>query len=203
MTSDFKYAYSIGKFGVEVNKTDGVVKLLEGKNTNLRVMEKEDLPLFAEWNNDLAFGGEYDPLEQSSRTEVEKWYDSLLSGGKSFIIEKKDGSKIGQILCLPKGPHYTIGYRVIPNERNKGHCTEAVKIMIDYLFLSKEIVRIEAETNPENIASKRVLEKTGFTEEGLIRKSVFIRGEWRNGILYSILREDWKEPRMLTKTGAK
>lgn len=86
------------EFGVEVNRADGVVKLLEGKNTNLRVMEKEDLPLFAEWNNDSAFGGEYEPLEQSSRTEVEKWYDSLLSGGKSFIIEKKDGSKIGQIL---------------------------------------------------------------------------------------------------------
>lgn len=177
--------------------------MLEGKNTNLRVMEKEDLPLFAEWNNDPAFGGEYEPLEQSSRTEVEKWYDSLLSGGKSFIIEKKDGSKIGQILCLPKGLHYTIGYRVIPNERNKGHCTEAVKIMTDYLFLSKEIVRIEAETNPENIASKRVLEKAGFTKEGLIRKSVFIRGEWRDGILYSILREDWKEPRILAKTGTK
>ena len=177
--------------------------MLEGKNTNLRVMEQEDLPLFAEWNNDPVLAGECEPLEQSSRIEVEKWYDSLLSGGKSFIIEKKDGSKIGQILCLPKGPHYTIGYRVIPNERNKGHCTEAVKIMTDYLFLSKEIVRIEAETNPENVASKRVLEKAGYTKEGLIRKSVFIRGEWRDGILYSILREDWKEPRILTKTGAK
>ena len=203
LTSDFKYGYSIGKFGVEVNRTDGVIKLLEGKNTNLRVMEKEDLSLFAEWNNDPAFGGEFEPIEQGSRTEVEKWYDSLLSGGKSFIIEKKDGSKIGQILCLPKGLYYTIGYRVILNERNKGHCTEAVKIMTDYLFLSKEIVRIEAETNPENIASKRVLEKAGFTKEGLIRKSVFIRGEWRDGILYSILREDWKEPRILAKTGTK
>jgi RimJ/RimL family protein N-acetyltransferase len=75
--------------------------------------------------------------------------------------------------------------------------------MTDYLFLSKEIVRIEAETNPQNIASKRVLEKAGFTKEGLIRKSVFIRGEWRDGILYSILREDWKEPRILAKTGIK
>lgn len=49
----------------------------------------------------------------------------------------------------------------------------------------------------------RVLEKAGFTKEGLIRKSVFIRGEWRDGILYSILREDWKEPRILAKTGTK
>jgi RimJ/RimL family protein N-acetyltransferase len=163
-------------------------------------MEKEDLALFTEWNNDLAFGGEYEPLEQSSAAEVEKWYDSLLSGGKSFIIEKRDGTRIGQILSLPRGPHYSIGFRVVPDERNKGNCTEAVKIIVDYLFLSKEIVRIEAETNPENIASQKVLEKAGFTREGLVRKSVFIKGEWKDSFLFSILREEWKEPRILTKT---
>jgi ribosomal-protein-alanine N-acetyltransferase len=174
--------------------------LLEGKNTNLRIMEKEDLALFSEWNNDPAFAGEYEPLEQSSSAEIEKWHDSLLSGGKSFIIEKRDGTRIGQILCLPRGPHYSIGFRVVPDERNKGHCTEAVKIIVDYLFLTKEIVRIEAETNPENIASQKVLEKAGFTKEGLIRKSLFIKGEWKDSFLYSILREEWKEPRILTKT---
>lgn len=163
-------------------------------------MEKEDLALFTEWNNDPAFVGEYEPLEQSSTVEVEKWYDSLLSGGKSFIIEKKDGTRIGQILCLPRGVHYSIGFRVVPDERNKGHCTEAVKIIVDYLFLSKEIVRIEAETNPENIASQKALEKAGFTKEGLIRKSIFIKGEWKDSFLYSILREEWKQLGILTKT---
>jgi len=51
--------------------------LLEGKNVNLRVMEKEDLPLVAEWTNNPEFSGEYEPLEQVSLQEVEKWYGNL------------------------------------------------------------------------------------------------------------------------------
>jgi ribosomal-protein-alanine N-acetyltransferase len=173
--------------------------LLEGNLVNLRVLEKEDLLLLAEWNNDPEFGGECEPLEQSSYAEFEKWYNGLRPEEKWFIIEKKGGTKIGQLLCSPKGPHYSIGYRILPAERNKGYCTEAVKIIVDYLFLTQNIVRIESETSPKNTASSRVLEKAGFTNEGLIRKSVFIRGKWQDGVLYSILREEWNEPRMLTK----
>jgi RimJ/RimL family protein N-acetyltransferase len=72
--------------------------------------------------------------------------------------------------------------------------------MVDFLFLSKNTVRVQAKTNPRNVASQRVLEKAGFTREGVIRKDVFIRGQWQDGVLYSILREEWKEPRILGKT---
>lgn len=163
-------------------------------------MEKDDLPLVAEWANNPEFGGEFEPLEQVSLQEVEKWYDNLSPEEKWFIVEKMDGSKIGHIFHSPKGPHFLIGYRLLPKERNKGYCTEAVKIIVDYLFLSKAIVRIQAETNPGNLASQKVLEKAGFKKEGLIRKSIFARGEWRDGILFSILREEWKEPKILTNT---
>lgn len=46
--------------------------MLEGRNVNLRIMEKGDLPLFAEWLNKPEFMGEYNPLRQMSRTEAEK-----------------------------------------------------------------------------------------------------------------------------------
>jgi ribosomal-protein-alanine N-acetyltransferase len=176
--------------------------LLEGRLVNLRVMEKEDLPLVLKWVNDPEFGGEYEPLEQITMKELEKWYDNPRADEKWFIIEKKDRSKIGQIFYIPSGSHFEIGYRLVPQERNKGHCTEAVKIIVDYLFLAKNIVRIQAKTNPENVASQRVLEKAGFQREGLIRKDVFIRGVWRDGILCSILREEWKGPRILMKATA-
>ena len=166
---------------------------------NLRVVEKEDLPWVAECINNPEFYGEYEPLMQVSRTELEKKYDKLTPKEKWFIIEKKDGSKIGGISHFPVGELLEIGYTIIPSERNKGYCTEAVKIIVDYLFLSKDIVRIQAGTNPKNVASQRVLEKVGFKKEGLVRKSVFVRGKWEDGFLYSILREEWKESRILTK----
>jgi RimJ/RimL family protein N-acetyltransferase len=72
--------------------------------------------------------------------------------------------------------------------------------MVDYLFLSRDIVRIQATTNVENKMARRVLEKVGFKIEGTIRKLKFVRGVWTDSYLLSILREEWKEPKILTKT---
>jgi RimJ/RimL family protein N-acetyltransferase len=174
--------------------------LLEGKNVNLRIIEKEDLPLLADWSNNPKFLGEFIWFPQQSRTEWEKKYDNLTPDTKWFFIEKKDGTKIGTMFHFPRQSALEIGYILIPSERGKGFGTEAVKIVVDYLFLSKEIVRIQAVTDLRNFASQKILEKAGFKKEGTIRKSAFIKGEWKDGCLYSFLREEWKEPKILTRT---
>ena len=180
--------------------------MLEGKNVNLRVMEKEDLPLLVEWFNDPEVLGEYNPIIQTSRTEKEKAIeDRNPSEQKTFIIEKKDGLKIGfinhfNVVWNGIGKLLTIAYCLLPAERRKGYCTEAVKIIVDYLFLSKEIPCIQATTHVENVASQRVLEKAGFKKEGVMRQRFFIRGEWPDQVLLSILREEWKESKVPTIT---
>jgi len=176
-----------------------VTKLLEGKSVNLRIQEKEDLSLVAEWLNNLEFTGTYHPLRQTSRAELEKNYDNAPPENRWFFIEKKDGSKIGYVGHFLEGKLWEISYSLIPSEQGKGYCAEAVKIMVDYLFLSKDIVRIQAHTDTRNIASQRVIEKAGFSKEGTIRKFHFVKGEWRDMFLYSVLREEWKEPKILTK----
>jgi RimJ/RimL family protein N-acetyltransferase len=93
-----------------------------------------------------------------------------------------------------------IGYNVIPSERGKGYGTEAAQIIVDYLFLTQSIDRIQAITDVRNKASQTVLERAGFRIEGTIRKSAFVRGKLSNAYLYSILREEWKEPKILTKS---
>ena len=170
---------------------------------NLRITEKEDLPLFAEWFNKPEVFGEYNPLHQMSRTDAEKMLENPHEM-KPFIIEKKDGGKIGFITHFHvlhiAGKQLEIGYSLVPSERGNGYCTEAVKIMVDYLFLSRDTTRIQAQTDPRNEASQKVLEKVGFKKEGTIRKNFFMRGEWRDAYVYSILREEWKEPKILTRT---
>jgi RimJ/RimL family protein N-acetyltransferase len=181
-----------------------VFRLLEGENVNLKVIEKEDLPLFAEWINKPEFLGEYNPLRQTSRAEIEMNHDERKLEQTEFLVERKDGSKIGYIwhftLMHPAGKLLEIGYFLAPSERGKGYCTEAVKIMADYLFLSRDIMRVQATADARNLASQKVLEKAGFKKEGMVRKLFFIRGEWRDAYLYSLLREEWKEPKILTKT---
>jgi RimJ/RimL family protein N-acetyltransferase len=93
-----------------------------------------------------------------------------------------------------------LGYALVPSEREKGYCSEAVMLIVDYLFLSKGLVRIQAVTDARNVASQKILERAGFKKEGTMREEEFTRGEWRDRSLYSILREEWKEPKILTKT---
>jgi len=172
--------------------------LLEGKKVNLRVVEKEDLPLLADWSNNLEFFSDM-WFPQMSKTEWEERYDSVKPDTKWFFIEKKDGTKIGTVFHFLNGNYMEIGYILAPNERKKGYGSEAIKIIVDYLFLSKELVRVQAITGVNNLASCRVLEKAGFTKEGRMRNSGFIRGVWQDGVLYSILREEWKEPKILAR----
>jgi len=176
--------------------------LLEGKNVNLRIVEKEDVSLAHEWMNDPKFTGEFIGPMQTTREEFEKMGSSNSPFAmKVFFIEKKDGTKIGLInhfiQYLGLGELLEIGYMMVPSERGKGYCTEAVKIMVDYLFLSMNISRVQALISIGNKTSERVLEKAGFTREGTIRRHV--RGERRDAYLYSILREEWKEPKILTQ----
>jgi RimJ/RimL family protein N-acetyltransferase len=173
--------------------------LLEGKTVNLKVIEKEDLLLLAEWGNDVEYLGDYVWLPQQSRTEWEKRYGNLTSDTKWFFIEKKDGTKIGTMFHWLIGNLLEISCILTSNERRRGYGTEATKLMVDYLFLSKDIVRIQAHTNARNVASQKLLQKVGFKKEGIIRKSVFARGEWRDRALFSILREEWKEPSILSR----
>jgi RimJ/RimL family protein N-acetyltransferase len=72
--------------------------------------------------------------------------------------------------------------------------------MVDYLFLTKDIVRVQAGTHVRNLPSQKTLEKVGFKREGIIRKVYFIYGSWADHYMYSILREECREPRILTKT---
>ena len=169
---------------------------------NLRLVEKEDLPLFADWLNNSQIIGEFNPIRQVSKAEIEKGYEKRSFEQTEFIIEKKDGTKIGYIwhFAHPMTNVLEIGTFLIPDERGKGYAPEATKIIVDYLFLSKNIVRIQAGTQAENIASQKSLEKCGFTKEGTHRKEMFNRGKWVDICIYSILREEWKEPKILTRT---
>jgi RimJ/RimL family protein N-acetyltransferase len=166
--------------------------LLEGNKINLRLVEPEQLPILVEWFNDVSFLGE---TRQDTRRDIEGYYNR--PGYQWFFIEKKDGTKIGYIFHFPSLDHTEIGYAIIPTERRKGYCTEAVRILIDYLFLSKPIVRVHADAETVNIASQKVLEGAGFTKEGLLRKYYYRDGEWRDSFLYSILREEWNAPKIL------
>jgi RimJ/RimL family protein N-acetyltransferase len=182
--------------------------LLEGRVVDLRVVERDDVDFRVECRNKMEFWGEYVNIAQPlSKSEWLKRFDNpsnldLLMEKRGFIIQKKDGTRIGVIIHWINQPSRMteISYAIIPSERRKGYGTEAVQLIVDYLFLSKDVMRIQAVTNVRNKPSQRVLEKAGFRNEGTIRRSYYARGTWIDNYVYSILREEWKEPEILTRT---
>jgi RimJ/RimL family protein N-acetyltransferase len=168
-------------------------------------MEKADLSFLVETTNDVSFYGEHGPVTaQMSLCEAEKRFENpsplvTTCERARFVVEKKEGTKIGFAAHYLVQPTrlMEIGYGIISRERGKGYGTETVQIMVDYLFLSKDIFRIQAVTNAGNKASQRVLEKADFKNEGTLRGVGYVRGERTDAYVYSILREEWKEPKIL------
>lgn len=73
-----------------------------------------------------------------------------------------------------------------------GHATEVAEALIDYGFSELRLHRIFATCDPANIASARVLEKSGMQHEGRMRENEMLRGRWRDSSLYAVLEHEWK-----------
>ncbi len=172
--------------------------MFEVEKVNLRAADRSDVPLIKEWWSDRKYMGEHqDPLTISE----EKLEEIMLQGTMFFIIEKKDRTRIGYINSWTRGKTREIGYALVPSERGKGYGTEAIQIMLDYLFLNTDVIRIQVSTVIGNLPSQRVLEKVGFTREGPMRKASYVGGEYRDMYLYSILREEWEDKKASKSRG--
>jgi ribosomal-protein-alanine N-acetyltransferase len=73
--------------------------------------------------------------------------------------------------------------------------TAAVKLLLAHAFGPLTLHRIEAACLPTNEASRKVLMKSGFTEEGFARKYLKIDGQWRDHALFGVTEEEWRATR--------
>ena len=84
----------------------------------------------------------------------------------------------------------SIGCTLLPQYRGHGYGTVAQRLLVEYLFATFPINRVEAITDIENVAEQRSLEKVGFTREGVLRGVAWRIGAWRDMVSYSRLRGD-------------
>ena len=118
-------------------------------------------------------------IEASSSDELSTAYCEMLSGCKRDpdnriwytpwkMTLKKDDTYIGNLSF--KGPAQDnvveIGYGILPDQEGIDYTTEAVQAMTQWAFGNADVVFVEAETEPENRASRRILEKCGFVPDG-------------------------------------
>ncbi|HEY8895549.1 MAG TPA: GNAT family protein [Niastella sp.] len=108
-----------------------------------------------------------------------------LVGTKEFI------GLIALNIGKPKYQSAEVWYKINSMYWGKGYATEALTMLLYFSFNVLKLHRIEAGCAVENIASIKVLEKVGMTREGMKRKKLPIRGDWKDNYFYAILDEDF------------
>ncbi|CAL9104029.1 unnamed protein product [Musa textilis] len=84
-----------------------------------------------------------------------------------------------------------LGYALAAAHWGRGHATAAVKMAVRSVFREVEgLERVEALVDVDNKASQRVLEKAGFAREGVLRKSMVLKGRTRDLVMFSLISTD-------------
>jgi ribosomal-protein-alanine N-acetyltransferase len=85
--------------------------------------------------------------------------------------------------------HYRaeIGYMLHPVSQGKGLMQEAIKKALEYGFTVMQLHSVEANVNPANDASKKLLEKIGFVQEAYFKENYYYNGRFVDSAIYSLL----------------
>jgi RimJ/RimL family protein N-acetyltransferase len=84
-----------------------------------------------------------------------------------------------------------IGFTLATAYQGKGFATEAVSAVLDRLFRLQGLHRVMGECDARNTASAALMERLGFTREGLLRQQTFIKGEWTDDLIFGLLATEW------------
>ena len=108
------------------------------------------------------------------------------------VEHQEEGKVIGLLsLILQRHRQAEIGYALAAGYRGQGYATEAARGLVDYAFTTLGLHRLSANTNSENVASQRLLERLGMSLEGRLRQAVQREGRWLDKLLYGILLHEW------------
>ena len=88
---------------------------------------------------------------------------------------------------LPEHYRAEIGYMLNPAYQGKGIMSEALSIIIQYGFNNIGLHSIEANANPANQASIKLLEKIGFVREGYFKENYYFNGNFLDSAIYSLI----------------
>ena len=125
------------------------------------------------------------------------WANRSILGGTAvplFLVRREDETLVGAITLdnIRRGPAQsgTLGYWTgLPFARH-GYMREAIAALVHHAFTTMDLSRVEAACLPENVASRGLLESSGFKYEGVAQSYLQINGRWRTHVLYSALRLD-------------
>ena len=137
--------------------------ILETERLNIRATSREEMSRYIESETDEILRTAYREMLQGCLDHPDEWAWYAI-----WTIDLKDGTHVGDLSFkgLNANGMVEIGYGVFDGREGRGYATEAVKALTTWALRQPGVLRVEAETAPDNLASQRVLEKCGFVPLG-------------------------------------
>jgi RimJ/RimL family protein N-acetyltransferase len=177
---------------------------IETSRLTIRLVTQEDLPALLEYNSDDAVTRYLPYASWRGMADAQEWLgraQTRLAAREALqfvAVQRETGSVIGSCLLF----HFDvpsrrgeIGYLLGRKHWGSGYMFEAMSALVDFAFAQMNLRRLEAEIDPRNTASARLLERLGFAHEGLLRERWDLKGELSDSSLYGMLRAGWQRQR--------
>lgn len=172
--------------------------MIKGSCFSLRHARISDAPRLLQLLNHPVSKGDYLPLELMlpgvlhKKLEDESFSKEVC---ETFLLVDDSDQILGRVFHFKTVPYFNsreIGYGLFAADmRNKGVMTEAVQLLVDYLFKTTLLNRLEIHMSVENIASEKIALRCRFTKEGIARGASFSRGKHIDVAMYALLRDEW------------
>lgn len=111
-----------------------------------------------------------------------------------FVLRESDNALVGgcTISNVRRGVTQccTLGYWIGSQFARQGYMTSALRALLPFVFRTLGLHRVEAACLTDNDASKNLLARVGFRQEGLARRYLLINGEWADHLLFALLKEE-------------
>jgi RimJ/RimL family protein N-acetyltransferase len=171
--------------------------MLHGDHVTLRTVRATDLDRLYRAHVDIANRGAYFPLGVRSEPDFQREFTETGLWQReegTLLIVDMDDMLLGHIEFFKPVNYwdaFELSYQLYGDRfAGRGFVTQAVQLLVDYLFATKKQNRIQLVIVPENAASRRIAERCGFALEGTARGAFFNAGRSQDVVIYSLLRTD-------------
>lgn len=169
---------------------------LDGDRVTLRPIEEDDLEFLQTQINDPRIWRAIGRSRPVNGEQEREFFENVVCGDDTVnFLVAADSTPIGTIGLHSiewESRKAEIGYWLAPDHHGQGYGTEATERVVGYAVDQLGLHRIAARVFEYNEPSKRLLEKVGFTQEGVHRDGEFIDGEWQDVYWFGLLEDEWR-----------
>lgn len=172
---------------------------IDSRRLTYQPLTPDDWPFFLQLYQDrqvMAFVADPRPLD-AIRAAFDARLPTWQPGASHWLCllmrDKESGSPVGLTGYLHHEPALAeVGFLLDPAWQGIGYAHESLRTLCEFAFGSGGVRKLTATVTAGNLASRKVLEKSGFQLEGTLRESWFLDGRWQDDWLFGLLKHEYR-----------